>query len=180
MATLGKKNLRGVTGRAVRPSRTPMRVAVKGAVVYLYPMCWLAYALKRKADTIRKWEKMGHMPRPLFRMNEHNWRFYTSLEIIGYARLFLQEKFHTHISKSFENTHFVRKAKLLRIELKKLLETNPEHFGSRLAFEDAALDNLNLTGKQMRGTNIVAAVDEVFKQFDKPKPKKENYENTHS
>lgn len=64
-------------------------VILDGRKVTLYSIGWLGYMVKRHAQTVRKWEKMGILPKPIFEGQVDDvFRWYSAAELVGYSKIY--------------------------------------------------------------------------------------------
>lgn len=83
-----------ITLRVRRPSKHPREAAhfvrirlkgvtydIEGELIEVFRIGTLAKALGRSARTIREWERAGHIPPPLFRIEGSQVRFYSATQI---------------------------------------------------------------------------------------------------
>lgn len=130
-------NTRSTTGGGIQlPSRKPVCVIVNKVRITLYPLCWFCYAMRRSQWTIRLWEKKGILPTPLLTMPSDSRRLYTSVEILGYAHLFRENKFDTNTPVI--KTRFPHLAQDFKLTLTRLINENPAEFGKELPLSDQA------------------------------------------
>lgn len=62
-------------------------VSYKGHRLTVYSIGWLAELTKVHVQTLRKREKLGVLPKPLF-ADKSNLRYYTIVELMGFASIF--------------------------------------------------------------------------------------------
>ena len=63
------------------------KVKYKGFIIHVYPISWLCFLIGRDITTVRRWERRGILPEPLFKL-QNNTRYYTAAEIRGYIACF--------------------------------------------------------------------------------------------
>jgi len=117
---------------------TPRKKAIRfqGQVITVYSIGYLAHNAKRSTDTVRRWERKGILPDPLFKIPNSNLRWYTATEIYGYTRIFLNANVRTKIP--IGQTTFKLQAIQFRLELKKRLDSGELKLPASLVHEKEA------------------------------------------
>lgn len=94
---------------------------VNGELLDLYAIGDLARMLGREAVTIRKWERLGILPKTPYSISFENLlgarRLYTAEQILGIVRIAREEKVLVMYSGDFRRTAFTARVKQLFTEL---------------------------------------------------------------
>ena len=95
------------------------KIKYKGANLFVYPIGWLAFLMGRSTSSVRRWERAGILPRPIFETPDKI-RWYCAPEIAGYVKIFKACNIRRRIP--IESTPFKHNAHEYKLRLKQKLE----------------------------------------------------------
>ncbi len=106
------------------------------SVLKMYSIGWLAYMCNRSQVCLRKWQRDGILPRPLFDLNDGR-RWYTAAELIGYAKIIREGNVSPGRKSLFAVKEWMWR---FRLRLKKLYDKEPDRIRKELPNEFSIKD----------------------------------------
>lgn len=110
-------------------------IMYQGKKTRVYSIGYFANAVKRSNDTVRRWEKGGFIPTPLFKLKGSRLRWYTALEINGLAAIFRRANVRSKVP--IEDTTFKKEAAQFNRIAQAKLKDGTLYIPPALEFEEA-------------------------------------------
>lgn len=136
-----------------RPSKV---VLFKKVRVTVYSIAWLAHLCNRSADTIRRWERRGVLPKPIL-SSEDGRRWYTASELRGYANIVKANNPRRHVD--IESTAFKAQTESYKHFLQMELARDPSVLGRTLLDSQSVKDSMTKQREaawQKRADSLIA------------------------
>jgi DNA-binding transcriptional MerR regulator len=136
-------------------------VLFKEKTMTVYSIGWLALLLGRHPMTVRKWEKDGTLPKPVFGDQiDKRYRYYTPGEILGYARI--AKRFECRSGRAYP-PELKDSLHTFRSQLKAQMDKDPSNVLLNIPDEgriEKALQN-NDDRRQRRTANVLSVLTKV-------------------
>lgn len=100
-------------------------ILLNGRKMTIYSIGWLSILTNKCLANIRRWERMGILPKPIVKLPSENRRYYLAAELIGYTKVYQQANVRTGFALT--STNFKQKAREFRNQLQVALN-DPKKF----------------------------------------------------
>jgi hypothetical protein len=131
----------------------------EGYSLRLYSIGWLAYMCNRSQVCIRKWQRNGVLPRPIFDLNDGR-RWYSVAELLGYSKIIRESNIRPGKQSLFAVKEWTARYKL---RLKKLYEQEPQKIRAEFPEEFSIKDLMRRHKEAYWKSQALKLVNELAK-----------------
>lgn len=139
---------------ALPPNKT---VSYKSFRLRVYSVGWLAHLTERTSDTVRRWERLEVLPKPILVLGGKR-RWYSAAELKGYAEIFKRSNVRRKIP--IESTNFRTLSYLFKKRLAAQVKIDPTVLGRTITGEET----IKTAMSKAREEKWKKKVDEILKQ----------------